>query len=219
MPRAQGSMFRPEYLRYVLTKGKVCVYNAESMRGRRKSSVSQSNLMSPELALKRIFQQNMNIRPAALDAANAGEQQRAKTLLFSIAPEMLEMLLLQFGHLGFNVEEHRPRFCATCLPQFTTESIFEQYDIGQMVPVNSPLASIDSDWMRQLIDIWFSIHPVPVLISKTLLLQSIKDGVYDQALLAILLSEAMATLVTHVSESHGPSLLVEGAALAGWSIS
>jgi hypothetical protein len=65
-------------------------------------------------ALKRIFQQNMNIRPAALDAANAGEQQRAKTLLFSIAPEMLEMLLLQFGNLGFNVEEHRPRFCATC---------------------------------------------------------------------------------------------------------
>jgi hypothetical protein len=79
------------------------------------------------------------------------------------------------------------------IPQITKESIFEQYDVGQMVPVNSPLASIDSDWMRQLIDIWFSIHPVPVLISKTLLLQSIKDGVYDQALLAILLSEAMAT--------------------------
>lgn len=96
--------------------------------------------------------------------------------------------------------------------------MFEQYDTSQTVPVDSPLASIDSDWMRQLIDIWFSIHPFSVLISKKLLLQSIKDGVYDQALLAILLSEAMATLVTHVPESNRPSLLAESVALAEWSI-
>ncbi|KAJ5604004.1 hypothetical protein N7537_006960 [Penicillium hordei] len=129
---------------------------------------------------------------------------------------MLEMLLLRFGHLGFGPAEHRPRFFTTCLAQDTTATMFE-IDMG--VSVNSPLTSIDSSWMMQLIDIWFSIHPFSVLISKTLLLQSIKDGVYDQALLAILLSEAMATLATHVPESNRPSLLVESAALAEWSMS
>ncbi|RAH66284.1 uncharacterized protein BO66DRAFT_394799 [Aspergillus aculeatinus CBS 121060] len=57
------------------------------------------------------------------------------------------------------------------------------------------LVSIDSDWTRQLIDIWFPIHPFSVLVSKTLLLKSIKD-VYDQALVAILLSDAKATLAS-----------------------
>lgn len=217
-------------------KGKVCVYDAENLRGRRKCSVPQSNCTKPELdlqelncnvpprlaygtsgqELERIFQQNMKNRPIAPVMAKAVEDRPLATSLFSIAPDMLEMLLLRFGHLGFGPAEHRPRFFATCLAQDTTETMFE-IDLG--VSVNSPLTSIDSSWMMQLIDIWFSIHPFSVLISKTLLLQSIKDGVYDQALLAILLSDAIATLATHVPESNRPSLLVESAALAEWSMS
>jgi hypothetical protein len=166
--------------------------------------------------LKRIFQQNMENRPMAPIMAKAVEDPPLATSLFSMAPEMLEMLLLQFGHLGSGPEDHRTKFFATCLAQDTTETM-NDFDLG--VPANSPLTSIDSGWMMQLIDIWFSIHPFSVLISKTLLLQSIKDGVYDQALLAILLSEAMATLATHVPESNRPSLLVESAALAEWSMS
>lgn len=74
----------------------------------------------------------------------------------------------------------------------------------------------------QLIDIWFFIPPFFVLISKALLLQSTKDGVYDQASLPILLSDSiatLATLATHVLRSNRPSLLVESAALAEWSVS
>ncbi|CAG8888280.1 unnamed protein product [Penicillium egyptiacum] len=165
--------------------------------------------------LERIFQQNMRIRPMALVMGKAVEDRPLTTLLYSIAPEMLEMLLLRFGDLGSGPEEHRARFFATCLAQDTTETMFD-FDL---LSVNSPLTSIDSGWMMQLIDIWFSIHPFSVLISKTLLLQGIKDEVYDQALLAILLSEAMATLATHVPESNRPSLLVESVALAEWSMS
>ncbi|PYI29053.1 hypothetical protein BP00DRAFT_448753 [Aspergillus indologenus CBS 114.80] len=113
------------------------------------------------------------------DAANAGAPRIAEALLFSLAPEMLEMLLIESGHLGLQAEEHQARFFATCLAQDTTQRMFQA---GPMVPANiNPLASIDWDRMRQLIDICFSHHPFSVLISKTLLLRSIKDGVYDQA--------------------------------------
>ncbi|CAI7643321.1 unnamed protein product [Penicillium glandicola] len=217
-------------------KGKVCVYDAENLRGRRKCSVPQSNCTKPELDLQElncnepsrltyatngqelesIFQQNMKNRPMAPVMAKAVEDWPLATSLFSIAPDMLEMLLRQFGHLSSGPEEYRASFFAMCLAQDTTETMFD-FDMG--VPINSPLTSVDSGWMMQLIDIWFSIHPFSVLISKTLLLQGIKDGVYDQALLAILLSEAMATLATHVPESNRPSLLVESAALTEWSMS
>ncbi|KAJ6187522.1 hypothetical protein N7519_002430, partial [Penicillium mononematosum] len=81
-------------------------------------------------------------------------------------------------------------FFATCLTQDTTQTVFD-FDLG--VPVNSPLTPINSSWMMQLIDIWFSIHPFFVLISKTLLLH----WIYDHVSLPILLSDSIATLDTH----------------------
>ncbi|OQE30127.1 hypothetical protein PENFLA_c003G02984 [Penicillium flavigenum] len=93
------------------------------------------------------------------------------------------------------------------------------FDFYLGAPVNSQLTPINSSWMMRLIDIWFSIHPSFVLISKTLLLQSITDGIYDQVSLPILLSDSIATLDTNVPESNRPSLLIESAALAEWSVS
>ncbi|KAL4965983.1 uncharacterized protein BDV14DRAFT_199435 [Aspergillus stella-maris] len=90
-------------------------------------------------------------------------------------------------------------------------------DIGTCT--NNPLDFIDSNRMMQLIGIWFSVHPFSVIISKNLLLQSISDGVHDRALLAILLAEAMTTLINHVFQSNRPSLLVESTTLSEWSIS
>ena len=64
----------------------------------------------------------------------------------------------------------------------------------------------------------YSYLPFFVLISKTLLLQSTTDGIYDQVSLPILLPDSIATLNTYVPGSNRPSLLVERAALAEWSV-
>ncbi|CAP94528.1 hypothetical protein E8E15_000821 [Penicillium rubens] len=57
-----------------------------------------------------------------------------------------------------------------------------------------------------------------VLITKTLLLQSTTDGIYDQVSLPILLSDSIATLDTYMPEFNRPPLLVKSAALAEWSV-
>lgn len=49
--------------------------------------------------LGRISQQNMKNKPMASVVIKAVEDQPLTTSLFSVAPEMLDMSLLRFGHL------------------------------------------------------------------------------------------------------------------------
>ncbi|KAJ5487357.1 hypothetical protein N7530_001657 [Penicillium desertorum] len=71
----------------------------------------------------------------------------------------------------------------------------------------------------QLIDIWFSIHPFSVLVSKALLLQSIKDGVYDQAFAHYHPLRGDGHVGHPHARTNRPSLMVESATLVEWSMS
>lgn len=245
-------------------RGKVCVYDAETLRGRRRCSISmardfQDNFEceKPELSLQspfqlwpkgsismpigqlpnqdcfpdcsgiirslphiatiggkleRIFDQTMTTRLEGPTVATRSDHPRETSLLYYVAPDMLEILLLRLGHLTCWPEDQRASSYATSFAQDDTGTMFDLE-----VLILNPLTTLDSAWMIQLIDIWYSVHPLSILISKTLLLRSIQDGLHDQALLAIILSEAISTFSGHVVESSRSSLLEKSRALVTWS--
>ncbi|PLB48322.1 hypothetical protein P170DRAFT_448053 [Aspergillus steynii IBT 23096] len=107
-------------------------------------------------------------------------------LLSLMGLEMVEMLLLRLGHLGCERPEtvtNRNAFI-TGLAADTTASMFEpsQHE--------SPLPALGSQRILQLVDLWFNVHPLSALVSKTLLINRIKDGTVDEALLALILADA-----------------------------
>ncbi|EFQ97308.1 protein kinase subdomain-containing protein [Nannizzia gypsea CBS 118893] len=107
-------------------------------------------------------------------------------LMSSMTREIVEMISLRFGDLNCEVEDSFPRrYCITSLARDTTHEMFDN-----TIPRKNPLKSYSSHRILQLIDLWFSVHPLSSLISKTLLLSSLKNSTYDEALLATILSDA-----------------------------
>ncbi|RJE22808.1 hypothetical protein PHISCL_04866 [Aspergillus sclerotialis] len=54
----------------------------------------------------------------------------------------------------------------------------------------NPISALGNHHIIQLVDVWFSTHPLSPLISKTLLVSEIRDGNVDYALLAAILADA-----------------------------
>ncbi|KAK1148583.1 hypothetical protein N8T08_009590 [Aspergillus melleus] len=107
-------------------------------------------------------------------------------LLSLMSHEMVEMLLLRLGHLGCERPEsvtNRNAFI-TGLAADTSASMFEpsQHE--------NPLPALGSQRILQLVDLWYSMHPLSALVSKTLLINRIKDGTVDEALLGFILADA-----------------------------
>jgi hypothetical protein len=106
-------------------------------------------------------------------------------LLSFLAHDMVEMLL-QFGQLG---SEQLPgpsrNFYISSLASDATPTMFAapQSDV-------KPLQSLGKYIIVQIVDLWFSMHPLSTLLSKTLLISAIKDETVDPALLAIILADA-----------------------------
>ncbi|KAE8375200.1 hypothetical protein BDV26DRAFT_283626 [Aspergillus bertholletiae] len=94
-------------------------------------------------------------------------------LLSSIAQEMVEMLLLRVGSLRCGQPEEGNR-------NFFISSLHQ-----------SPLTSLGKHRILQLIDVWFSVHPLSPL-----------DGTVDEALLAVILADACYFL-GGTDEQHG----------------
>lgn len=107
-------------------------------------------------------------------------------LMSFMTREIMEMISLRFGDLGCETQDNIPRrFCIVSLARDMTQDMFDN-----IVPRKNPLKSYSMHRILQLIDLWFSVHPLSSLISKTLLLSSLKNNTYDEALLATILSDA-----------------------------
>ncbi|KAE8145290.1 hypothetical protein BDV25DRAFT_165000 [Aspergillus avenaceus] len=106
-------------------------------------------------------------------------------LLSNMGHDMVEMLLLRVGHLGCERSEPtRRKLYVTNLAADKTASMFGR------LQYQNPLTNLSKHRIMQLIDVWFSLHPLSPLVSKTLLLSQLDDGLVDEALLAIMLADA-----------------------------
>ena len=99
--------------------------------------------------------------------------------------DFVEMVALQFGDLGSGRDEmDGPRLFKRCLAVDDTQNMFDQPSITK-----NPLLEYNDHQVLQMVDVWFSHHPLAFIISKTLLLRSCRDGTHDSILLAVILAD------------------------------
>lgn len=103
-----------------------------------------------------------------------------------LAQDMIETLVLRVGHLGCE-ERHwaNRKFYVSSLAADTTATMFDTLENQ-----TNALSAMGEHRMIQLVDIWFSAHPLSPLISKTLMVGRIKDGTADVVLIATILADA-----------------------------
>lgn len=99
---------------------------------------------------------------------------------------MVEMLLLRVGNLGCEEPDQANRkFFVSSLAADSTLTMFDA-PVSQI----NPISTLGKHRVLQLVDVWFSTHPISSLISKTLLIDGIKDDTVDVALLAAIMADA-----------------------------
>lgn len=120
----------------------------------------------------------------------ADRQQRTisyEQLLCTMTQELVEMLSIRFGYLGcYRLDDASSRFYAISLANDETPAMFESTTTERP----DPLVDFDSHRTIQMIEVWFSVHPLSNIISKTLFLEKYRSNTHDHGLLAVMLADA-----------------------------
>ncbi|OTA62881.1 hypothetical protein K449DRAFT_306633, partial [Hypoxylon sp. EC38] len=169
--------------------------------------------------LERLFQENFS----ASSNGNSRQPQRASRSpsveystpgfgshttqyagLFSILTEdLVAMIVNRFGSLGCHlVEGGGAKFLINGLRRDRTETMF---DPGP--PDQSPLAEYGTRKTTQLIDVWFSNHPLSFLLSKTLMMHELRGETLDEVLLSTILADANFFIGNDTTIARGQLLL------------
>ncbi|KAI8669102.1 Zn(2)-C6 fungal-type domain-containing protein [Fusarium keratoplasticum] len=141
-------------------------------------------------------QSNSQSKPRPKDIRYTG-------LLSLLAYDLVGLVVDRFGSLGcYHNEENSSRFFRSGLASDNTQNMFDN-----LVQGTNPLSDYGPRQRTQLIDVWYSIHPLSFLISKTLLLREVRDGTCDEVLIAAMLAEASFVLGDEISVGRGRDLL------------
>jgi hypothetical protein len=126
-------------------------------------------------------------------------------LLSMLAPNMIDLLAIRIGSLTDHItSDSEPKVYASSLAADETKTMFDPpiTELGA-----DPLEEYNSHQTIQMIDVWFSEHPLSSIISKTLLLRSYRSGVYDRTLLATILADACGLLEEPAAKHTSEKLL------------
>ncbi|KAF4595147.1 protein kinase subdomain-containing protein [Ophiocordyceps camponoti-floridani] len=109
-------------------------------------------------------------------------------MLALLAQDLIGLASDRLGTLGsHHVQEGRGRVFRTELAGDETAAMFDHDDEESG---GNPLGEYGQRQQTQLIDVWFSMHPLSFVVSKTLLLRELRDGTHDEVLLATMLADA-----------------------------
>lgn len=180
-----------------------------------RQSGSRSNIFQNSIAS---FQQHISLSSQNQNPHDQPPILASDGQLSFLVQGMIEMLLLRVGHLGCGEPDRANRkFYVSSLAADTTATMFDTVENQ-----TNPLSAIGEHRVLQLVDVWFSAHPLSPLISKTLLISAIKDRTLDVALIATILADAceihrrtggtFRSDENHDSDDEDPSTLLQLAA-------
>ncbi|KAF4972892.1 hypothetical protein FZEAL_9496 [Fusarium zealandicum] len=119
--------------------------------------------------------------------------------------DLIGLVVDRFGSLGCSHNEGNSGYCfRSGLASDNAPVMFDSIS-----PAGNPLSGYGQRQRNQLIDVWYSVHPLSFLISKTLLLREVRDGTCDEILLAVMLAEATFVL--------GNAATIRGHELLQWA--
>ncbi|KAI1409919.1 hypothetical protein F5Y13DRAFT_169234 [Hypoxylon sp. FL1857] len=124
--------------------------------------------------------------------------------LFSLLTEdLVAMIVDRFGSLGCHLTESGgARFLINGLRRDSTDTMFDSGPSGQ-----NPLAEYGTRKTTQLIDVWFSNHPLSFLLSKTLMMHELRGETLDEILLSTILADANFFIGDGAAVARGQLLL------------
>ncbi|KAK7423631.1 hypothetical protein QQZ08_008986 [Neonectria magnoliae] len=154
-------------------------------------------------AYHRTLQTSLRDRPESAATKFSPKNVRYTGILSLLTHDLVGLVTDQFGSLGcHHVEEGGARFFLSGLASDDTQTMFDNPPLG-----SNPLTEYGQRQQTQLIDVWYSVHPLSFLVSKTLLLRELRDGTHDEILLATMLADANFSIGDDVSIARGHVLL------------
>ncbi|KAG0642630.1 hypothetical protein HOY80DRAFT_949312 [Tuber brumale] len=105
-----------------------------------------------------------------------------------LTQELVEIVSTKYGRLDcLYLGESSGKFYLKCLAADPTPAMF--HDIPPSY--ENPIDIMSASRVVELIGAWFSVHPISIIVSKTLLLQQYKNRIYDPLLLCVIISQAL----------------------------
>ncbi|KAH8654205.1 hypothetical protein BGZ61DRAFT_573289 [Ilyonectria robusta] len=154
-------------------------------------------------AYHRTLQTSLRDRPESVATKFSPKNVRYTGILSLLTHDLVGLVTDQFGSLGcHHVEEGGARFFLSGLASDDTQTMFDNPPLG-----SNPLSEYGQRQQTQLIDVWYSVHPLSFLVSKTLLLRELRDGTHDEILLATMLADANFSIGDEGSIARGHVLL------------
>ena len=148
------------------------------------------NMYQQKIAsFSRTLPSDMNMLNQA--AASSGDRRQHLDLeqgLYHVPQDLVSMLSTKFGNLGCQyIDEGGAK---SCIQSLVNDTSTEMYDDTAFPASCNPLQDLDPRRASQMIDVWFSTHPLSPIVSKTLLLRSVRSKSYDEALFAAIMAGA-----------------------------
>ncbi|TWU76948.1 hypothetical protein ED733_007144 [Metarhizium rileyi] len=154
-------------------------------------------------AYHRSIQNSVRERPEAVAVKFNPKNVKYTGILNLLTHDLVGLVTDQFGSLGcHHVEDGGARFFLSGLINDKTQTMFDNAPLS-----GNPLSEYGQRQQTQLIDVWFSVHPLSFLVSKTLLLRELRDGTHDEILLAAMLADANLSIGDEVAMARGHVLL------------
>ncbi|KHN94312.1 Zn(2)-C6 fungal-type DNA-binding domain protein [Metarhizium album ARSEF 1941] len=154
-------------------------------------------------AYHRSIQNSVKERPEAMAAKFNPKNVKYTGILHLLTHDLVGLITDPFGSLGcHHVEDGGARFFLSGLISDETQTMFDNSPLS-----GNPLSEYGQRQQTQLIDVWFSVHPLSFLVSKTLLLRELRDGTHDEILLAAMLADANFSIGDEVAMARGHVLL------------
>ena len=125
-----------------------------------------------------------------------------ESLYFGLAQELVEFLAGRFGSLGcHHLDARQEPYLVACLDHDQSTTMFDASPEGP-----SPLLEYDNHRIGQVVEVWFAHHPLAFIVSKTLLLRSLRNNAHDSILLAVILADAKCAQEHEQARAEGEQL-------------
>ena len=124
-----------------------------------------------------------------------------ETILSLLTQELVEMLSVKYGRLScHHLGDTAATFYIKSLASDTTPKMITE---PATPPVRNPIQDFDLHRTLQMIEIWFSVHPLSTIVSKTLLLRQYRSNTHDEMLLSLIIADALYIGDGKVANSQG----------------
>lgn len=134
------------------------------------------------------------------DTTHAAPRMSYEKPLSVLIEDFVEIVSLKFGDLGCHdaYRDSQVHLFRNSLEVDPTETMFDE--VGESP---NPIRHFTQHQVLQMIDVWFSHHPLTFILSKTLLLQSYRDGSHDSTLLAVILADVKLSQTDRPAQTQG----------------